>query len=69
MSIEEVIKEILYLVQHSTGIIPSYAHIAMAVYFLREGVHPLDVKDKLIGITHVDSRAYKPNPNIRSCDW
>lgn len=69
MSAEEIIKEILYLVQHSTGVVPSYIHMGIAIYFLQEGMHPLDVKDKIICLVHEGTRTYKPNPNLRSCDW
>lgn len=69
MDIREIIKEILYLVQHSTGMSPTVRHLQVAIYGLQNGIHPLEIKDALIMMIHEDSRSYRPNPNLRSCDW
>lgn len=69
MNIAEIIKEILYLFQHSTGLRPTESHVSLAVYGLQQGIHPLEIKNALIMMAHEDSRKYHPNPNLRSCDW
>lgn len=65
----EIIKEVLYLVQHSTGLRPTIKQLQIVVYGLQHGIPPLEIKDALIVMSHEDSRKYRPNPNLRSCDW
>lgn len=69
MDVREIIKEILYLVQHSTGIRPTVRHLQVAIYGLNNGIHPLKIKDALIMMIHKDSKSHRLNSNLRSCDW
>lgn len=69
MGIREIIKEVLYLVQHSTGARPTARHLQVVVYGLQQGIHPLEIKDALITMIHEDSRKYRPNSNLHSYDW
>lgn len=69
MSFVEVLYEILYLVQHSTGICPTLEHLELAGNALQKGIYPLDIKDALIMVVHEDSQKHRNNPNLRSYDW
>lgn len=66
MSNKNSINEVLYLVQHSTGIRPTKAQLLRVLY--NPDTHG-EVVDALIVIIHKDSQKYKSNPNLRSCDW
>lgn len=69
MSFIEVLYEILYLVQHSTGILPTLEHLELAGNALQKGVHPLEIKNALIMLVHEDSQRNRINSNLRSYDW
>ena len=65
----EAIREIKYLVRHSTGITPTAKHLVHAIYELKNNMSPLDISNALIILIHEDSKKYRPNPNIHSYDW
>lgn len=69
MSPAEIIKEILYLVQHSTGVIPKAIDLQIVIYGLQAGFSPLEIKDALIMMIHEGSQKRKHNPILRSYDW
>lgn len=70
MDILTAIKEILYLVQHSTGARLSVEHLEIIVTGLQNGVHPLEIKDTLIMMIHEDVfKRYRPSTSIRSYNW
>lgn len=69
MSVDQIIAEVLYRVQHITGVVPNRKHYTVVRKSLELGYHPADIEETLIIITHEDYRNYRPNPNLRSCDW
>ena len=69
MDFIEIIYEILYLVQHSTGICPTLEHLELAGNALQKDIHPLAIKNALIMLIHEDSQKHRVNSNLRSYDW
>lgn len=69
MGFIEIINEILYLVQHSTGICPTLEHLELAGNALLKEINPLEIKNALIMLVHDDSQRHRINSNLRSYDW
>ena len=63
------IEEVLYLIQHSTGIKPCGAYKQMVKHSLYLEMDQQELVNDLIVMIHENSRNYRPNPNLRSCDW
>lgn len=63
------IDEVLYLIQHSTGVKPCEAYRQRVEHSLYLEIDQQELINDLIVIIHENSRNYHSNPNLRSCDW